>query len=690
MTDEKKDASILELLKSVQVWVATLAGLVTAISSAKLLIDGEPRLGVLLISGVGVSVLWLMLGQAYRRKEQFSTHDASKKRYKYSKRQRAWALAGMILLPALESVLIYMVTRPPHLPDDKLVVLYANFTPVSGAGKAAGEAASRFTYELGEKLLSRSEDIPLQPKVLGREIKASNPSETPKEVALRLGKSREGLAHIVLWGDVVENIKDFTIKPSIAFTESLGPLNISELDVGWFPRSNAGSFQLEDIIGGEPAARVADLVTFIEGLMYFKLGRWNKAKEIFDQLSYPIKAVEYYKGLCLYEMAQKASDPQPALQDARSAFLRALGDPPWKLKEELNCAAFLNMTSVVAMLSSSRPLKSQLDQLREVASAYNTALEHCPEDDPQNLAVIKNNLGNVLVDSALLAADETQMLQQAADAYNEAIPAFRSTKDCLNLAIAQNNLGTAYTELGLRIRGQTGDEYLKNALDAYGAALRVLTYKKSKNYWVTINVNRSQALTEMGRREGGNGNGRIRDAVESCRAALEAISQKKTDAANAGSNLANALREQARRKPGADGDSLLREAKQLCSDAVAALPEGDLEWVVGQERLGDLFVDQAMRPNNNAADLLRKAVEAYHRALSFRDTTDHNQDWANTQNRLGIALTELARSDNGDQARHLDEALASFDYALSIFDEANYPEQHREVIDNQSKARALK
>jgi len=194
MADDNGDGGILDLVKRVQVWIATLVGLVTAVSTAYLLIKQEPQVGVLLISGVGVLVLWLMLLQFYRAKKRTSTHDPSKKRYKHGKRQRALALFGLIALPTIEGVALIVIMGPPRPPRDRLVVAVAAFAPVGGV---VNEADS-FTYSLRLKLNSKKDDenIPLEPKPLDR-IEGSF-SQTEEQTALKLGRSKG--AHIVLWG----------------------------------------------------------------------------------------------------------------------------------------------------------------------------------------------------------------------------------------------------------------------------------------------------------------------------------------------------------------------------------------------------------------------------------------------------------------------------------------------------------
>jgi tetratricopeptide (TPR) repeat protein len=118
----------------------------------------------------------------------------------------------------------------------------------------------------------------------------------------------------------------------------------------------------------------------------------------------------------------------------------------------------------------------------------------------------QNNLG-----AALFRLGEresgTARLQQAVDAYQQALLERTRERVPLDWAMTQNNLGSALAELGQR---ESGTAHLQQAVAAFQQALLEWTRERVPLDWAGTQNNLGNALAELGQRD--------KDSVQLCEA----------------------------------------------------------------------------------------------------------------------------------------------------------------------------
>jgi tetratricopeptide (TPR) repeat protein len=155
-------------------------------------------------------------------------------------------------------------------------------------------------------------------------------------------------------------------------------------------------------------------------------------------------------------------------------------------------------------------------RLEQAVNAYRDALrEHTRERRPLDWAMTQNNLGSAL---ATLGEHEsgTARLEQAVSAYRDALQERTRERVPLDWAGTQNNLGNALSMLGER---ESGTARLEQAVNAYRNALLEFTRERAPLKWATTQNNLGKALSTLGERE--SGTAQLEQAVNAFRDALE-------------------------------------------------------------------------------------------------------------------------------------------------------------------------
>ena len=185
----------------------------------------------------------------------------------------SWIASGFVLLGISTTIVGILQLKSPSLSKDRLVVAIALFTPINDAAK---NEAKTLPHRIAKKLREKPQDaIPLEIKILDLEIIASSESKR-HEVALNLGRSRQGAAHLILWGDVRKEDGELYIELQITVVQPLGKVIIDEQHRGEFVSTEPNFLQFKRMV----SAKTADLVTFIYGLAFFKTSQWDKAVEV--------------------------------------------------------------------------------------------------------------------------------------------------------------------------------------------------------------------------------------------------------------------------------------------------------------------------------------------------------------------------------------------------------------------------
>ena len=122
-------------------------------------------------------------------------------------------------------------------------------------------------------------------------------------------------------------------------------------------------------------------------------------------------------------------------------------------------------------------------------------------------ALTQNNLGNALWRLGERESG-TARLEEAVNAYRDALQERTRERVPLDWAMTQNNLGNALWRLGER---GSGTARLEEAVNAYRDALQEMTRERVPLQWVTTQNNLGNALRTLGERE--SGTARLEEAV---------------------------------------------------------------------------------------------------------------------------------------------------------------------------------
>ncbi len=274
-------------------------------------------------------------------------------------------------------------------------------------------------------------------------------------------------------------------------------------------------------------------------------------------------------------------------------------------------------------------------RLEQAVDAYTQALEVFTRDGaPLAWAGTQNNLGNVL---RTLGERESgsERLEQAADAYTQALKECTRESVPFDWAMTQNNLGNVLANLGER---ETGRKRLEQAVDAYTQALEVFTRNDEPLQWAMTQNNLGNALRILGERE--TGRDRLEQAIGAYTEALKERTRERVpfDWAVTQNNLGNALANLGKRE---SVPSRLEQAVGAYTQALEVSTHDDapLQWAMTQNDLGNAL--QALGELVQSPTRLEQAIAAYAQALEERTRECAPFQWAATQNNLGIALQTL-------------------------------------------------
>ncbi|MBF9044794.1 tetratricopeptide repeat protein [Rhodobacterales bacterium HKCCE4037] len=310
--------------------------------------------------------------------------------------------------------------------------------------------------------------------------------------------------------------------------------------------------------------------------------------------------------------------------------------------------------------------------LRAALAAFVKCREIAPTRELQGWA--DNSRGNVLRNLGTRTGDP-DTLRQAIDAYRAALEVRTREASELDWAMTQNNLGIALRNLGTR----TGDpETLREAIEAYRAALEVRTREASEMQWAMTQNNLGAALTELGTRTGNPDT--LQDAITAYRAALEVHTREASEMqwATTQNNLGAALQTLGDRT---GNPVTLREAITAFRAAleVHTREASEMDWACTQNNLGNALGDLGTLTGDR--DTLRQAIAAYRAALEVRTREASEMQWAMTH--MNFAITSLGLAEHLpdlDAKTTLTEALTSIENALEIYTPDTAAAYHDQAI----------
>jgi len=158
-------------------------------------------------------------------------------------------------------------------------------------------------------------------------------------------------------------------------------------------------------------------------------------------------------------------------------------------------AALNDLGTALAILGERESSASRLEQ---AVDAYTDALQERTRDRvPLDWAMTKMNLGNALQKLGQRESD-TARLEQAVDAYTDALLEYTKDHEPLNWATTKNNLGNALLTLG---EWGSDTARLEQAVDALTDALQERTRDRVPLDWAMTKNNIGNALSTLGERE---------------------------------------------------------------------------------------------------------------------------------------------------------------------------------------------
>jgi tetratricopeptide (TPR) repeat protein len=275
--------------------------------------------------------------------------------------------------------------------------------------------------------------------------------------------------------------------------------------------------------------------------------------------------------------------------------------------------------------------------------------------DPLDWAGAQNNLGLALV--ALGDRESgTESLDRAAAAYRAALEEFTQEQTPLNWAAVQSNLGDALDTLGQR---DNSTRLFDEAVRAYSAALRVYTRERTPQEWALTQMNLGVTLRNFGERE--RGTTILEAAIAACRASLEILSPEQVplDWAKAQINLGNTLFCLGERE---GGTAKLIESLDAYRAALTEMSRErvPLQWAMTQHNMGDALFKCGER--ESGTEKFMEAIATYRAALEELTRERARLAWANTQHSLGNTFLRLGERES--DPRRLSQAVEAYDAAL--------------------------
>jgi len=272
------------------------------------------------------------------------------------------------------------------------------------------------------------------------------------------------------------------------------------------------------------------------------------------------------------------------------------------------------------------------------------------------------------------------LLARSAADFDSLARDFAALGDRQAAAAAQNDLGTALEAEGERTGGDTAAGLLDQAVQAYRNALAVLTKADLPRSWAVAQNNLGLALAREGEQASGDKAAALFDqAAQAYRGALEVFTKADLpqDWAQTQNNLGIALMDQGGWASGDKAIALLEQAVQAYRSALEVRTKADLpqDWARTQNNIGLVLIDEGMHASEDkAAALLDQAVQAFRSTLEVDTKADLPQDWARTQSNLGTALEDEGERAGGEKATALlEQAVQAFHSALEVYTKASLP-----------------
>ena len=377
-------------------------------------------------------------------------------------------------------------------------------------------------------------------------------------------------------------------------------------------------------------------------------------------------ALLFARGLALMTIGQRRRID--ITKDAAIAFDAAL-----QVQKESSLSWAMTMSSLGFALSNLADWDTArgTSHLRRAVKVFAEAIEKWPrKDSPIGLAIAQNNLG-IALSNLGNRENGTQRLEDARNAYEQALTIWTRNDFPTEWALVLNNLGVALRALGDR-RGEAGTDLLIEAIIAHQRALTVRTKEDFPVSWATSQNNCGVALISLSNRDRENGSAQLN-------AAILRYEDELTDRAqnNCGSALIRI----------AKGDSelgiaILKMAVEAYNNALEVRNQihFPISWARTRKNIGDAQKRLGDRALDGGKPHLEEAVSTYVWAMETLTLDDFPIDWALIQNSLGATYWSLAHHDLDNSVSHLENAISAYRRAREIWARGDFP-----LFDQESK-----
>ena len=548
----------------------------------------------------------------------------------FSERTRRFALAGLVAIPLLTLVGLVVWKQIDFRSPVRINILVADFEGPEEDYDVTGEVIT----QLRVWAKKYANDLTITP--LNETITEKAGGET---AALERGGCFK--ASIVLWGSY--RVKE-TAAGHVYFEVLKGPRYLRTERERPITNAEVREWKFRADLSND----LSYLTLLTIGLARYEAQEYQDAIDRFeDALRQPSvpkdrvspAVIHFFKGLCYYETAQRASDRKRleiAIQDYDETLRQLNTAASDKEEKQLRWAAHFNRANARMLLGNYSAGQAARDIFRDAAKAYEDAANDYVDAGISEWAV-KNNWGFALFELGrrLEGEEARDRLKAAVTEYNDAISICNRDRQEQNCALTYNNLGNTFYQLVSRVEELERDNYLEKAETAFRSALN----KGHPMPW---------------------------------------------DVAN---NLANVLVLRGERTPGKDGDQFLLDAVEAYKKLLEVYEKGSQEHATAQYNLGYALLDLSGRVGEEEANRdLRQADIAFRVALDG-SCREHEQVFplcAMAERDLGITLHRRSKSAAGeDKTNYLKEALENLNRAAQFFSETDYPAENRKISDEQ-------
>ena len=571
----------------------------------------------------------------------------------------------LCLLPKL--VNIWFLT----LPQDRLVVSISRFTPIS---ESASVEADNFPHRIEQALIAKQKKgATLDIKRLSAE--ATGTDEGSRHDAARaMGRSWKGCAHLVLWGEVREEEGELYIKPYLTIANELREAKIQTKDLAHFVTYDPKNIEFKE----RAAKGIADIVTFIYGLSYYKSEKWAEAIEVFDDVG--TDKGQLYSGLSFYHKAQQSDHPQKDLTSSIKIFEQTLSPSPLSPDDKvgsLRWRAHLNRAHALIYSGFHSEPKEALGFFDNALQAYRNALNFVPQSEEKRAwDGIMMNIGIAYYgrSSRSKGKEINQYLSYSINSFRQVLDADIREDFPEFWALTQSNLGIALRKLGNRLVFKEGVKYLKDSVKAHCSALEVYRKYKYPEDWARVKNNLGNSLSGFGKRLGWEkGNKVLRDGVKAYEDALKIRTKEKypQDWASVKNNIGATLHSLGIRSGHKEQRKFFQKSLKAYRDALQVYTKTDFpqRWIGLQNNVGNVLTDLGViEAWEKGKEFLFEAITTYRSALTSISPENSPQEWpyflfglGRALHRLGIRLPPDKRNKTLIEARQvLDKSMKGF------------------------------